>query len=118
MALILFTLSLCVLLLRMRLRQPLRDGGHAVLQRAGRVQANFAEHVPTAPVLFLLLQWNGLPQPVLQTYAAMLIAARVVHAAGWSQPQERLMWRGISSVTTLLLPSGAAAPLPVNLARA
>lgn len=118
MALMLFTLSLRVLLLRVRLRQPLGDGGHAVLQRAVRVQANFAEHVPIALVLFLLLEWHGLPPPGLQVYAALLVLARVVHAVGLSQPQEPLVWRVIGTVITLLLLSGGAALLLVQLARA
>lgn len=115
MALLLFTLSLRVLLLRVRLRQPLGDGGHAVLQRAMRVQANFAEHVPMALLLFLLLEWQGLPAVVLQAYATLLVLARVVHAIGVSQPQERLRWRVLGTVVTLLLLSGGAALLLVQL---
>ena len=115
MALMLFTLSLRVLLLRVRLRQPLGDGGHAVLQRAVRVQANFAEHVPLALLLCLLLEWHGLPLAVLQAYAALLVLARLVHAAGVSQPQEHLRWRVIGTVLTLLLLSGGAALLLVRV---
>jgi uncharacterized membrane protein YecN with MAPEG domain len=115
MALMLFTLSLRVLLLRVRLRQPLGDGGHAVLQRAVRVQANFAEHVPLALLLFLLLEWHGLPPAALQAYAALLVLARVVHAVGVSQTQERLAWRVIGTVLTLLLLSGGAVLLLVQL---
>ncbi len=109
MALMLFALSLRVLLLRVRLRQPLGDGGHAVLQRAVRVQANFAEHVPMALLLFLLLEWQGLPPAVLQAYAGLLVLARIVHAVGVSQTRERLVWRVLGTVLTLVLLSGGAA---------
>ena len=117
MALMLFALSLRVLLLRVRLRQPLGDGGHAVLQRAVRVQANFAEHVPLALVLFLLLEWHGLPAVALQAYAALLLLARMVHAIGVSQPQECLAWRVVGTGVTLLLLSGGAVMLLVLVAR-
>ena len=117
MALMLFVFSLRVLLLRVRLRQPVGDGGNAVLQRAVRVQANFAEYVPMALLLFLLLEWHGLPPAILQTYAALLVLARAVHAFGVSQPQERLLWRSLSTALTLLLLSGGAGLLLVWVLR-
>jgi uncharacterized protein len=118
MALMLFALSLRVLLLRVQLRQPLGDGGSAVLQRAVRVQANFAEHVPMALVLFLLMEWHGLPPAVLQAYGVLLVLARTVHAFGVSQPQERLVWRLCGTALTLLLLSVGAGLLLAGVLRA
>jgi uncharacterized membrane protein YecN with MAPEG domain len=117
MALMLFALSLRVLLLRVRLRQPLGDGGHAVLQRAVRVQANFAEHVPMALLVFLLLEWQGLPPAGLLAYAALLVLARIAHAIGLSQLRERLVWRVLGTVLTLALLSVGAATLLWTWAR-
>lgn len=111
LALILVVLSLRVLRLRLRLRQPLGDGGHAALQRAVRAQGNFAEYVPLALLLCLLMEWQAVPAAWLQAYAGLLVLARVVHALGVSQLQEHLAWRALGTALTLLLLSGAAAAL-------
>lgn len=118
LALMLFALSLRVLWLRLRLRQPLGDGGHVALQRSVRVQANFAEHVPMALLVFTLLEWRGAPPAWLQAYAGLLVLARAVHAVGLSQPQERLVWRAVGTVLTLFLLSVGAATLLFGALRA
>jgi hypothetical protein len=115
LALILVALSLRVLRLRVRLRQPLGDGGHVVLQRAVRAQGNFAEYVPLALLLCLLMEWQAVPAGWLQTYAVLLVLARVVHALGVSQLREALVWRIVGTAITLLLLGGAAAVLLLRL---
>jgi uncharacterized membrane protein YecN with MAPEG domain len=114
LALMLFALSARVLYLRVRLRQPLGDGGHARLARAVRVQGNFTEHVPMALLLLLLLEWRGLPAIALQAYAVLLVLARTVHALGVSQVEERLVWRALSTSATLVLLSVGAVALLVS----
>lgn len=113
MALMLCALSGRVLLLRVRLGQPLGDGGHALLTRAVRVQGNFAEHVPMALLLLLLLEWKGLPTMVLQLYALLLVLARTVHAFGVSRIEERLVWRAMGTCVTVMLLSLGAVMLMV-----
>jgi uncharacterized protein len=113
MALMLFALSGRVLFLRVRLRQALGDGGHALLTRAVRVQANFAEHVPMALLLLLLLEWQGLPAMLLQLDAGLLVLARTVHAYGVSRIEERLVWRILGTGITLALLSLGAVLLVV-----
>lgn len=114
LALLLFALSVRVLVLRIRLRQPLGDGGQARLARAVRVQGNFTEYVPTALLLMLMLEWQGAPALALQVYGALLVLARLLHAAGVSQLEEHLAWRGIATALTLLLVSGGAVALLVS----
>ena len=111
LAMLLFTLSARVLVLRIRLSQPLGDGGHARLARAVRVQGNFTEYVPMALLLMLLMEWRGVPAAALQTYGVALVLARSLHAVGVSQLEERLVWRGISTALTLMLLSGGAVAL-------
>jgi uncharacterized protein len=114
MALMLFVLSGRVLCLRIQLRQPLGDGGHARLARAVRAQANFTEHVPLALIVLLLLEWQGAPVLAVQAYGGLLVAARALHAVGLSQVDERLAWRAVGTVVTLALLSLGAVGLLVG----
>jgi len=110
MALMLLMLSARVLYLRIRLGQPLGDGGHVRLMRAVRVQGNFTEHVPMLLLLMLLLEWHGAPPLGLQIFGLLLLLARIVHAVGVSRVEERLIWRALgTSLTLMLLSFGAVA---------
>lgn len=101
-------LALRVVHLRLRLKVALGDGAHPVLQRAVRVHAHFAEYVPLALVLMLLLEAAGLPAAVLHGYGLLLLASRLAHAIGMCQLQERLAWRLVAMVITCHLMTGAA----------
>ncbi|MEK8028028.1 MAPEG family protein [Pseudaquabacterium rugosum] len=111
LALLLFVLSVRVVWLRLRLGQPLGDGGDARLARALRVQGNFIEYVPLSLLVMLLLEWHGAPAVGLQAYGAALVLARTVHALAVSRLQERLVWRILSTALTLALLSGGAVAL-------
>lgn len=69
--------------LRRHLKQPLGDGGHTGLQRAVRVHGHFAEYVPLALLLLLLLlELARLPAALLHGYGLLLLASRAAHAIG------------------------------------
>jgi hypothetical protein len=104
-------LALRVVRLRTRLRISLGDGGDRRLARAVRVHAHFAEYVPLALLLMLLLELDGTPAAVLHGYGLLLLIARIVHAAGVSAVSEDLRWRAVGMVCTFTLLTGAAAAL-------
>jgi uncharacterized protein len=60
----------------------LMDGGDAVLMRRIRAHANFAENVPIALVLMLMLELGGLASQWLWMFGLALIAGRVLHVCG------------------------------------
>jgi uncharacterized membrane protein YecN with MAPEG domain len=57
----------------------LGDGGRAPLQRAIRAHANFAEYVPFALVLLLLLELTRVSIYVVHALGITLVVARVLH---------------------------------------
>jgi uncharacterized protein len=111
LALLFCALTLRVLRLRVRLQVTVGDGGQPTLQRAIRAHGNFAEFVPLALLLLLLLEQRGLPGPAVHAYGALLLLARVLHAWGLSQAEERLRWRIAGVCLTLNLLFLAAALL-------
>ena len=100
LALLYGALALRVVRLRMVLKQPLGDGGHAVLQRAVRAHGHFAEYVPLVLLLLLLLEMARLPAALLHGYGLLLLASRVAHAIGVSRAPEHLGWRLAAMVIT------------------
>jgi uncharacterized protein len=109
LALLFCGLALRVLFLRVRLGVTLGDVGHPALQRAVRAHGNFAEFVPLALLLLLLLELAGAPALVCHGYGGLLVLARVLHAFGVSQVDEELRWRISGKVLTICLMSVGAA---------
>jgi uncharacterized protein len=60
----------------------LMDGGDAVLTRRIRAHANFAESVPMALLLMLLLELGGLAAMWLWLFGLALITGRILHVCG------------------------------------
>jgi uncharacterized protein len=60
----------------------LMDGGDAVLMRRIRAHANFAETVPLALLLMLLLELGGLAAAWLWWFGLALITGRMLHVGG------------------------------------
>jgi uncharacterized membrane protein YecN with MAPEG domain len=113
LALLYGALALRVVRLRLALKQPLGDGGHAALQRAVRVHGHFAEYVPLALLLLLLLELARLPAALLHGYGLLLLASRAAHAIGVARVPEHLGWRLAAMVITCNLLAGAAVLLLV-----
>lgn len=76
------------------------DGGDAVLMRRMRVHANFAEYVPFALLLLALAESLGTNVLVLHGLGIVLLAGRIAHAFGMSQPAEMFAFRVAGIVTT------------------
>jgi hypothetical protein len=112
-ALLYLALSLRVVRLRMKLGQPFGDAGSDGLTRAVRVHGHFAEYMPLALVLLLLLEMTRWPAWALHGYGILLLASRLVHAIGLMRVPEHLGWRLAAMVITLHLFAGAALGLLV-----
>lgn len=111
LALAYLVLSLRIVRLRMALQQPIGSGGNLVLARAVRAHGHFAEYVPLALVLMLLLELARVPTLLLHGYGALLLASRLLHAAGVSRQAEPPGLRLAAMVITLNLLAAAAVGL-------
>jgi uncharacterized membrane protein YecN with MAPEG domain len=76
------------------------DGGSAELLRAMRGQANFAEYVPFALILLLLMAALGAPVYVLHLFGLALTAARVLHALHFTGAVTALVMRQAGALGT------------------
>ena len=105
LGLVFLYLSIRVIGNRRRAQVALGVGGDARLERAARVQANFAEYAPLILLLVWLVEMSGYPAWVVHALGGALLAGRVVHAYGVSQAREDFRFR----VTGMLLTFGALA---------
>ena len=72
-------LSLRVIRLRGSARVSLGDGGDAMLQRAIRAHANFAEYVPLALLMLLVLELSRFSIYWIHALGIVLVIARLLH---------------------------------------
>jgi uncharacterized membrane protein YecN with MAPEG domain len=72
-------LSLRVISRRRSAQVSLGDGGNTLLERAIRGQANFAEYVPLALLLLLILELSHFSIYVLHVIGIALVVARLLH---------------------------------------
>ena len=93
-------LAIRVIGLRRSRRVGIGHGGHADLERAMRVHANFAEYVPLAVLLLAFVETQGRPAWMVHLLALALLAARIVHAYGVSQAKENIRLRVAGVLTT------------------
>ena len=100
LALLFIALSVRTIRLRRRMRIAIGDAGDAQLLRAVRVHANFAEYVPLALLFLLLVEVGGAPAWGVHMLGVLLVAGRVVHAWGVSQPRENFRFRVAGMMTT------------------
>lgn len=79
-------LSLHVISRRRAARVSLGDGGNGPLQRAIRAQANFAEYVPLALVLLLVIELSRYSIYLVHAIGILLVLARLLHgyALAWN----------------------------------
>jgi uncharacterized protein len=85
---------------RLRTNISLLDGGDAVLTQRIRAHANFAETVPMALVLMLLLELARWNPALLAGCAVLLMVGRLLHALGILKPAVRKA-RQVGMVCTL-----------------
>jgi uncharacterized protein len=107
-------LSLRTLRLRRKLRIGLGDAGHPEMLRAIRVHANFAEYVPLCLGLICLAELQAAPAWLLHAMGIALVLARLIHARGVSQVQEKTTFRVIGVALTLSILLTASSYLIFN----
>ena len=109
LAFMFFALSLRTLRLRHRLRIGIGDAGDELMLRAMRVHANFAEYVPLALLLILMIELQGLSRWTVHVLCVILITGRVSHAFGVSRTPENYKYRifGMAMTFTALLSAAA-----------
>lgn len=96
----LFYVALSINVIRTRRREKigLGSGGNRAVERAMRVHANFAEYVPLALLLLLILEQSGGSTLLLHGLFLVLLAGRLIHAWGVSQQNENFRFR-VSGMT-------------------
>ena len=103
-------LSLRVIKARRRHKVAIGAGQNAVVERAMRAHANFAEYVPFSLLLLTFLELNGANRPLLIGLGAALLVGRSVHAFGLSMENERFGYRvfGMAVTFTVILVAALA----------
>lgn len=101
-------LSVRVIRLRRKARVAIGDGGNLMLLRRMRVQANFAEYVPLTLLLMALAESLQTPAVLLHVMGIGLLAGRLLHAYGVSQPKENFRLRVAGMAATLTIMGSAA----------
>ncbi|MCC5811782.1 MAG: MAPEG family protein [Ectothiorhodospiraceae bacterium] len=93
-------LSIRALRVRRRLGVPIGDGGNALMLRAARVHANFAEYAPLGLLLIAGSEVVGAPGYLVHALGLALLAGRLSHAYGVSQEHEVFAFRVAGMVLT------------------
>lgn len=100
LALVFVVLSVRVIRQRRGAKVAIGPGGNPSLERAMRVHANFAEYVPFAVVLLALMELQRAPAFLLHALGLVLLAGRLAHAYGVSQPNENFRFRVTGMMAT------------------
>lgn len=100
LAILFMLLSFRTIQLRRQYRTSLGGGQQPLLERAIRVQANFAEYVPYALLLLYFVELQAYPPLLIHLLGLSLLVARLVHAYGVSQVQEQLKFRIFGMLVT------------------
>lgn len=101
-------LSVRVIRYRRVTRTSLGSGGSVPLERAIRVQGNFAEYVPLALIVLAFVEAGGWHELVVHGLAASLLAGRALHAYGVGRENEDFRFRVAGMAVTLtVLGTGA-----------
>ena len=102
LALMFVVLSFRVIGRRRAAQVRVGDGSDILLQRRLRVHGNFAEYVPIALVLMLLLELQGKSDIVIHVVGALLIIGRVMHAIGLGREPDLMRCRVLGMVLTFI----------------
>ena len=96
-------LSGLVIRLRFVRKVGIGDGGHADLQQAIRVHANFAEYVPFALLLIAFVETAGYAATTVNALGIALILARVSHAIGLTRSTGPSVLRFLGTSVTFVV---------------
>ena len=108
LAILFIVLSFRVIAKRNQYKVAIGINGQALLERAIRVHANFAEYVPFALLLMFLAEYSGLAPVYLHILGVALIVGRLSHAFGVSQQHEPLKFRVFGMMLSMLVMLAAA----------
>ena len=101
LALLFVALSVRALRLRKTLRIAIGDSGNVSMLRAMRVHSNFAEYVPLGLILISMVELQAAAPLFVHGLGIALLAGRLAHAWGVSQPRENFAFRTFGMATTL-----------------
>ena len=110
-------LSLRTIRLRRRFRVAIGDGRNPLLQRAMRVNANFAEYVPLALLLIWFVELHDGPRLHVHVLGSALLIGRLLHAWGVSQEKENFRHRVAGLMLTFAVMISASLAVLINLFR-
>ncbi|TYO89519.1 MAPEG family protein [Oceanicella actignis] len=99
--LILAWMVIAIVRLRVRLGVYFGDGGHAILARAMRGQANFIEFTPMCLILLLMMAMLGAPLWVLHLFGATLTLGRLLHAMHFMAADAPAWQRSVGATLSL-----------------
>lgn len=102
-------LAFAVVRQRMKLRVGLGDGQQPSLIKAIRIHGNFAEYVPFALLLLLLLEQKAGLSWQLHLIGGLILGGRILHALGLMKSSGTSPWRFlgmVSTFTALLVSAG------------
>ncbi|MDZ3824237.1 MAG: MAPEG family protein [Pseudoxanthomonas sp.] len=102
LALLMLVLAARVVFYRRRARIGIGDGGDRALALRVRVHANFAENIPLALVLLLVLELLATVPLWLHVFGIGLVLGRVLHAVGLSRTAGTSNGRVLGTVLTWL----------------
>ena len=104
-ALLFFSLSVRIIRMRRRFGVGVGHGNQALLERAARAHANFAEYVPLTMLLIFFAELQVAASWLVHGLCFVLLIGRLSHAYGVSQPNENYAFRvtGMAMTFTVLL---------------
>ncbi len=111
--LLMLLLSARVVLNRRKHRVLLGDGGASQITLPGRVFGNAAEYVPVGVGALALLAMLGMPVMAVHAVGGVLLAGRLIHAAGLSD-QKPTLGRAAGMALTYIALFTAAGMLVVH----
>ena len=100
LALWFIVLSARVISLRRSARVSLGDGGHPMLTRAIRAHANFAEYVPLALLLLVILEMSRFSIYLIHVLGVVLLIGRLMHGYALAFTAESRIGRAGGTVLT------------------
>ncbi|HYL32818.1 MAG TPA: MAPEG family protein [Stellaceae bacterium] len=108
-ALIFVALSARVIRGRRRRGVNLGHGGHGDLETAIRIHANFAEYVPLALLIIVLVEATGFNRYWVHALGVALVAGRLLHAWGLAHHKQPSLGRivGVTLTFAVLAIGGA-----------
>lgn len=71
-------------------------------ERIARVHANFTEYVPTGLGLLIVLEWSGAAAPIVHFAGSLFVAARYLHAYGYTKHELASFGRIVGIQSTLV----------------